>query len=134
LTAPNLSKSGRILVADDDPVTLRLVTAVVQKEGYTVVPACDGREARELLQRDADFLAAIFDVMMPHIQGTELVRYMRSEKRLMRIPVIMMTAEQDPKVSTESFAAGAVVFLPKPFTTSQMQAMLRMLIGKTRGA
>ncbi len=134
MAAPNLSKSGRILVADDDPVTLRLVTAIVHKEGYTVVPARDGREARELLQTDADFLAAVFDVMMPHIQGTELVRYMLSEKQLMRIPVIMMTAEQDPKVSTESFAAGAVVFLPKPFTTSQMQAMLRMLIGKTRGA
>ncbi|HEV7842043.1 MAG TPA: response regulator [Pyrinomonadaceae bacterium] len=122
--------SRRILVADDDPAILRLVTAIVEKEGYEVVPAKDGREAYQLLQKGSDFLAGIFDVMMPHIQGPELVRYMRTEKRLMRIPVMMMTAEQNPKLPTDSFAAGAVVFLPKPFTTTQLQMMLRMLVNK----
>lgn len=122
--------SRRILVADDDPAILRLVTAIVEKEGYEVVPAKDGREAYQILQKESDFLAGIFDVMMPHIQGPELVRYMRTEKRLMRIPVMMMTAEQNPKLSSDSFAAGAVVFLPKPFTTAQLQIMLRMLISK----
>ncbi|HVF50264.1 MAG TPA: response regulator [Pyrinomonadaceae bacterium] len=122
--------SRRIIVADDDPAILRLVTAIVEKEGYEVVPARDGREAYKILQADSDFLAGIFDVMMPHIQGPELVRFMRTEKRLMRIPVMMMTAEQNPKLSSDSFAAGAVVFLPKPFTTSQLQIMLRMLISK----
>ena len=134
MAAQNLQASRRILVADDDPAILRLVTAIVEKEGYTVVPARDGREAYKLLQSDADFLAGIFDVMMPHIQGPELVRYMRTEKRLMRIPVMMMTAEQNPKLSSDSFAAGAVVFLPKPFTTSQLQIMLRMLISKAKGS
>jgi len=122
--------SRRILVADDDPAILRLVTAIVEKEGYTVVPARDGREAYKILQSDADFVAGIFDVVMPHIQGPELVRYMKTEKRLMKIPVMMMTAEQNPKLSSDSFSAGAVVFLPKPFTTAQLQIMLRMLIAK----
>ena len=122
--------SRRILVADDDPAILRLVTAIVEKEGFTVVAARDGREAYKILQTDADFVAGIFDVVMPHIQGPEIVRYMKTEKRLMRIPVMMMTAEQNPKLSSDSFAAGAVVFLPKPFTTAQLQIMLRMLISK----
>jgi CheY-like chemotaxis protein len=122
--------SRRILVADDDPAILRLVTAIVEKEGYAVVPARDGREAYKILQGDADFVASIFDVVMPHIQGPELVRYMKTEKRLMKIPVMMMTAEQNPKLSSDSFSAGAVVFLPKPFTTAQLQIMLRMLIAK----
>ena len=126
----NPQTSRRILVADDDPAILRLVTAIVEKEGYEVVPARDGREAYKLLQSDSDFLAGIFDVVMPHIQGPELVRYMKTEKRLMRIPVMMMTAEQNPKLSSDSFSAGAVVFLPKPFTTAQLQIMLRMLIAK----
>lgn len=130
MSAQPPTTSRRILVADDDPAILRLVTAIVEKEGYEVVPAKDGREAYQLLQKDSDFLAGIFDVMMPHIQGPELVRYMRTEKRLMRIPVMMMTAEQNPKLSSDSFAAGAVVFLPKPFTTAQLQIMLRMLISK----
>ena len=123
--------SRRILVADDDPAILRLVTAIVEKEGYTVVPARDGREAYKILQDDTNFIAAIFDVVMPHIQGPEIVRYMKTEKRLMRIPVMMMTAEQNPKLSSDSFAAGAVVFLPKPFTAAQLQIMLRMLISKS---
>ena len=126
--------SRRILVADDDPAILRLVTAIVEKEGYQVVPARDGRDAYKLLQTDGEFVACVFDVVMPHIQGPELVRYMKTEKKLMKIPVMMMTAEQNPKLSSDSFAAGAVVFLPKPFTTSQLQVMLRMLISKARSA
>jgi len=112
---------GRILVADDDPAILRLVSAIVEKEGFLVVSARDGKEAYKLLQADADFTAAVFDVVMPHISGPELVRHMRTEKRFMRIPVMMMTAEQDPKLSSDSFAAGAVVFLPKPFTTTHFR-------------
>jgi len=120
----------RILVADDDPAILRLVTTIMQKEGYEVLTARDGREAYKILQEDANFIAAIFDVVMPHIQGPELVRYMMTENRLRRIPVMMMTAEQNPKLPSDSFAAGAVVFLPKPFTTTQLQMMLRMLVNK----
>jgi CheY-like chemotaxis protein len=126
----NDNQSRRILVADDDPAILRLVTAILEKENFGVVSARDGREAYKILQSDQDFTAAILDVVMPHISGPELVRFMKTEKRLMRIPVMMMTAEQDPKLSSDSFAAGAVVFLPKPFTTAQLHIMLQMLISK----
>jgi CheY-like chemotaxis protein len=128
--AEDAKSHGRILVADDDPAILRLMATILDKENYEVVTARDGREAYKILQGDADFIAAILDVVMPHISGPELVRYMKTESRLTRIPVMMMTAEQDPKLSSDSFAAGAVVFLPKPFTTAQLQTMLQMLMGK----
>jgi CheY-like chemotaxis protein len=124
------TKSQRVLIADDDPAILRLVTAIVEKEGFETVAAHDGQEALNILQLDNDFIAAIFDVMMPHFQGPEIVRRMRADKNLMHIPVMIMTAEQSLSLQSESFAAGAVVFVPKPFTTSQMQTMLRMLIRK----
>jgi CheY-like chemotaxis protein len=127
----NTSK-GRILVADDDPAILRLVKAILEKEGFNVTTARDGKEAYKALQESAGITAAVFDVVMPHIPGPELVRYMKTEKRFMNIPVMMMTAEQDPKLSRDSFAAGAVVFLPKPFTTTQLQTMLRMLVGRSK--
>jgi len=120
----------RMLVADDDPAILRLIATILEKESFNVVTARDGREAYKILQADPNFTAAILDVVMPHISGPELVRYMKSEERLKRIPVMMMTAEQDPKLSSDSFSAGAIVFLPKPFTTAQLQIMLQMLIGK----
>ncbi len=122
------SDSAQILVADDDPAILRLVKAIVEKEGYTVVAARDGKEAYKLLQSGEPFVAAILDVVMPYIQGTELAKHMQSEKRLMKIPVIIMTAEQNPRLSSESFSSGAVAFLPKPFSTAQLQTMLRMFV------
>jgi len=129
-TSTSSNQSRRVLVADDDPAILRLVKTILEKENYDVVTARDGREAYKILQTDDNFTAGIFDVVMPHISGPELVRFMKTENRLMRIPVMMMTAEQDPKLSSDSFSAGAVVFLPKPFTTAQLNIMLQMLVGK----
>lgn len=120
----------RILVADDDELTLRMVSAIVETEGYQAVSVSDGRHALRLLQQDATFSAAIFDMMMPHLQGLDLILYMKADKRLQHIPVCMITAEQDPKVWDESVSAGASVFLPKPFTPPQVQMMLRMLASK----
>ena len=134
VTSGSSEKTRRMLVADDDPAILRLIATILEKENFTVVTARDGREAYKTLQADADFTAAILDVVMPHITGPELVRFMKEDDRLKKIPVMMMTAEQDPKLSRDSFAAGAVVFLPKPFTSVQLQTMLRMLIGKARGS
>jgi|SRR5438552_4884947 len=117
----------RVLVADDDPVIRHLVASSVKKAGYTPVEVTDGREAYRTLQEDSDFKAAIFDMMMPYLEGIDVIRYMRTEKRLMRIPVMMITSEQDLKVMTNSFAAGASVYLPKPFNPEQLQTTLSML-------
>jgi CheY-like chemotaxis protein len=125
--------SRRVLVADDDPLTLRMVSAIVETEGYRVVAAADGRQALNILQQDATFSVAIFDMMMPHLQGLDLILYMKADERLRRIPVGMITAERDPKVWDESVAAGACVFLPKPFTPPQIKMMLRMLASKAGG-
>jgi CheY-like chemotaxis protein len=131
---PLTNRTQRILVADDDPVIRLLVTSIVKKEGYTPVVVEDGREAYRVLQSDADFGAAIFDMMMPHLEGMDVIRHMRTERRLMRIPVMLITSERDFGLLTESFAAGAAVFLPKPFTTGQLQLMLRMLLDKSERA
>lgn len=127
MSEENTDGQQQVLVADDDPAILRLVKAIVEKEGFAAVTARDGKEAYKLLQTES-FAAAIFDVVMPYIQGTELVRYMQSEKKLMNIPVIVMTAEQNPRLSSESFSMGAVAFLPKPFTPIQLQTMVRMFV------
>jgi CheY-like chemotaxis protein len=120
----------RILVADDDALTLRMVSAIVETEGYQAVPVADGRQALKALQEDGTFNAAIFDMMMPHLQGLDLILFMKADERLRRIPVGMITAERDPKVWDDGVAAGACVFLPKPFTPPQVQMMLRMLASK----
>lgn len=117
-------------MADDDPVIRHLVTTIVTREGYTVIVANDGDEAYRFLQRDADFRAAIFDMMMPGLKGLDVLRYMRTENRMLRIPVLMITSVKDFTLMTDLFAAGATAILPKPFSILQMQSMLHMLIGQ----
>jgi two-component system chemotaxis sensor kinase CheA len=117
----------RILIADDNETILHLVTRVAEKEGYEVVKASNGREAYKILQVDSNFSVAIFDINMPHLQGTELVSHMQTEKRLMRIPVMMMTAQSNLLALSKSMAERAVVFLPKPFTTHQLRILLLMI-------
>ena len=118
----------RILIADDDPVMRHLLTSIVRKEGYDTVVVDNGREAYRILQSDADFRAGIFDMMMPHLEGLDIIRYMRTEKRLRRIPVMMISAERDLQLMARSFVAGATVFFTKPFNTEQFQNSLRILL------
>ena len=122
--------SDRILVAEDDAVIMRMVTAILEKEGYRVVPAHDGGEAYRILHTDADFVGAIFDMHMPYLKGLDLIGYMQTERRLRRIPVMIMTAERDLTLCSKMFSAGAVLFLQKPFTPIQMQTLLGLLVGK----
>lgn len=119
----------RVLIADDDPVVRRLLSSVVTSEGYTAVTVNDGRAAFRMLQSDANFTAALFDMRMPGLEGIDLIRHMRTERRLQRIPVMLITAENDLKVMSDSFAAGAVAFLSKPLTVDKLQNALRMLLG-----
>jgi len=123
---------NRVLIADDDPVMRHLVTTMVKQQDCEVVVVNDGRAAYRILQSDSQFRAAILDMTMPFLEGLDLVRYMRSEKRLMRIPIMMITAEQDIKLMASSFSAGATAFLSKPFTPEQLQSAIRMLIGNRK--
>ncbi|NNF00381.1 MAG: response regulator [Pyrinomonadaceae bacterium] len=123
-------RQARILLADDDRVVLRTLEAIVEKHGYEPVVAADGLEAYNLLSTDGDFDATMFDMFMPHLKGIDLVRYMRQDEDLMDIPVGVITAQEDPKLWDQSLAAGADVFLPKPFSAPQVTMMLDMMIGK----
>lgn len=123
-----MRSTKRVLIADDDPVSRRLLSAAVTSEGFTAVVVEDGRAAFRILQSDADFTAAVFDMSMPGLNGIDVIRHMRTERRLQRIPVMLITADQDLKVMSDSFAAGAVAFLSKPLTLDKLQTALRMLL------
>lgn len=120
--------SNRVLIADDDPVMRHFLAAVVKQQQCEVVVASDGREAYRILQADSKFRAVILDISMPFLEGLDLVHYMRSEKRLMNIPIMIITAEENLKLMNDSFSAGATAFLPKAFTSEQLESAVRMLL------
>ena len=119
---------GRVLIADDDPVMRKILTSIVTNEQYEAVQAGDGREAFRVLKSDANFKGALFDLKMPGLTGLDLVSHMKTEKRLQRIPVMIITAETETKVVSEIFRAGAVAYLPKPFSRDQITRAIRMLL------
>lgn len=120
----------RVLVVDDDPLLLDIVSSIVTKSGFQIVTADNGRDAHRILSEDSNFAAAILDVELPHLKGTDILDYMHKEKRLMRIPVIIMTANESVRIQMDSLNAGAVIFVPKPFERSTMETMLRLLTNR----
>ncbi|MGZ8848207.1 MAG: response regulator, partial [Pyrinomonadaceae bacterium] len=128
-TMDGLREPARVLVADKDPITGRLLVSSGGREGYRVVTVEDGREAYRMLKSDGDFKAVVFDIALPNVEGVEIVRYMKTEKRLMHIPIVILAGERGLKLISECFSAGAIAFLPKPFTTEQLRRTLRMAIG-----
>lgn len=123
---------GRVLVVEDDPVILMLVRDVIEEEGYFGVTAANGLEAFKLLEKDANYAAGVFDIKMPHIQGTDLIRHMQANRRLQNIPVMVMTGDQSLSAQSESYAAGAALFLPKPFTRATLKTMFHQLVERKR--
>lgn len=118
----------RVLVADDDLLTSQMLATIAGKDGYRVVSVQDGREAYRMLKTDADFRVAIFNMAMPNLKGLDIIHYMKTEKRLMRIPVVVVSGEKGLKLISDSFAAGATMFLPKPFTSDQLQRTLQIAL------
>jgi CheY-like chemotaxis protein len=123
---------ARVLVVDDDPLTGQLLVSIGEREGYQVVSVNDGRKAYRMLKSDANFTAAVFNMTMPNLDGVDIVRYMKTEKRLMRIPVVIVAGDHGLKLISDSFAAGALAFLPKPFTTEKLARTIRLAIGSGR--
>lgn len=117
----------RVLIVEDDPIISTIVKNIVENENYKAVVIDDGQEALSVLAKDGNFVAAIFDVEVPKIKGTDLLQYMRTEKRLKRIPVMIMSAEQNFKVQMDSYAAGASLFIPKPFERSTFETLFKVL-------
>jgi len=84
----------RVLIADDDRDARVLWTAVAEAESLQVTEAEDGRAAIEILEKDGNFSLIILDVMMPFVEGYEVLKHIRQDDRLKAIPVIISTADR----------------------------------------
>lgn len=113
----------KILVADDESVSRLRVRRFLDKLGHEVVEACDGRQAWEQFQRQPLSLL-IVDWMMPKLDGLELCRMIRMERRPRYTYIIMLTALDGKGSYLEGIGAGADDFITKPFDADELQARL----------
>ena len=124
------AKAGpaRILLAEDDRALRRFLQIILERAGYTVIPAADGLEAMKIaLSSAVDIL--VTDAMMPNLSGHELCRFIRNSQTLAHMPVILLSAlEQKEPGEGEKVDA----FLSKPVAGEDLIACIEKLLARAR--
>ncbi len=115
----------KILIAEDDPLSLRILESFLEKWEFDVVATRDGRAALQALQAEDGPRLAILDWMMPEMDGVELCRVLRKVKGERYIYIILLTAKDQKESIVEGIEAGADDYLIKPFDSNELRARLR---------
>jgi DNA-binding response OmpR family regulator len=124
-------ENGRplVLVADDDPDILALVSFRLERAGYDVLGAQDGDEALRLaLERTPDL--AVLDVMMPKLDGYEVTTRLRQNGSTRRMPIILLTARVQEADIARGFEVGADDYVKKPFSPQELGARVQAILGR----
>ena len=115
-----------ILIVEDEPVN-RLLLAGMLEENYEILQAADGREAMRYIEKGEDIALILLDLLMPNMNGYEVLRALRERKLLTQIPVIVLTSETSAEV--QSLNLGAIDFIPKPYDAPEViRARVRRII------
>ena len=126
-----MSENGQplILIADDDPDILELVSFRLERAGYEVLQARNGEEAVQVaIVRRPDL--AILDVMMPRLDGNEATRRLREHDETRRMPVILLTARVQEDDIARGFEAGADDYVKKPFSPQELGSRVQAVLGR----
>jgi phosphate regulon transcriptional regulator PhoB len=120
----------KILVVDDEPDIVELVTYNLRKEGFEVSSAFDGAEALAKIRKERfDFL--ILDLMLPGMPGMEICRIMRSDPHTKNVPIIMLTAKGEEVDKILGLEMGADDYMTKPFSPRELLARVKTVMRRT---
>jgi DNA-binding response OmpR family regulator len=114
----------KVLIADDDGVSRRLLQSYLQKWGYEVAVATDGLEAWRMFEQD-DFPLVITDWMMPGMDGPDLIKKIRAADREHYVFTILLSSRSQKEDVVEGMEAGADDFVNKPFDRDELHVRLR---------
>jgi two-component system alkaline phosphatase synthesis response regulator PhoP/two-component system response regulator VicR len=122
----------RILAVDDEPNIVRLIEVNLVRHGYQVETANNGVQALERIRANRPDLV-VSDVMMPEMDGFELLTNIRKDPALADLPVIMLTAKAQDKNVMEGYSRGADLYLTKPFNPAELLAFVRRILSSASG-
>jgi len=122
------ARTGRILIVDDQPANLRVVGALLERNGYAVATAGNGPDALAAARAAPPDLV-LLDMMMPGMDGFELLAALKGEPGMRQVPAIFLTAAQDRELLLRAFEAGAVDYVTKPFIPEELLARVGAHIG-----
>ena len=118
----------RVLIADDEPNIVISLEFLMQREGHTVSVARDGIAALEAIRRDRPDLV-LLDVMMPGMSGFDVCQAVRADESLATVKIVLLTAKGRETDTTKGLALGADAYITKPFSTRELAARVRELLG-----
>jgi len=122
----------RVLIVDDDPDILRLVSYNAAQAGFEVTTAATGRKALEIIQKHPPDLI-ILDVMLPDVDGLEVCRMLRQQNQSRRIPIIMLTARGEEIDRVVGFELGADDYVAKPFSPRELVLRMKSMLRRSGG-
>jgi len=115
---------AEVLVVDDEPAVLKLLTDVLADHGYKVRPASCARLAlRSIAAKIPDLI--LLDILMPGLDGIETCRLLKADERTKAIPVVFMTGQTDSGAKVKGFDAGGVDYVTKPFQVEELLARIK---------
>jgi CheY-like chemotaxis protein len=120
----------KILVVDDDPGALTLISFALRREGYQVTTASNGLEALTVASRES-FHLAILDIMMPDMDGYEVCRHLRQNPGTAELPIIMLTARSMLPDKISGFRSGTDEYITKPVLPSELMVRVKSLLFRT---
>ena len=120
----------KILVADDEIYMVRLLEMTLKKGGYEVVTCRDGAEALAI-SATANPQLIVMDVMMPGLDGLSAIRQLKQNEATRSIPVVVLSSKGHALTRVEAEAAGAALFLAKPFSPNQLLSEVKKILGQT---
>jgi two-component system alkaline phosphatase synthesis response regulator PhoP/two-component system response regulator VicR len=116
----------KILVCDDERHIVRLIQVNLERQGWQVVTAYDGKEGLEKIKSERPDLV-VLDVMMPYMDGFEVLKTLRREPQFESLPVIMLTAKAQDKDVFEGYHYGADMYLTKPFNPMELVTFVKRI-------
>ena len=121
----------RVLVIEDDPATVLLISYILKEQGYKVLTALNGIEGfRKAVEQEPDLV--ILDIMMPEVDGFKICRALRREDRTSHLPILMFSAKARQIDKDAGLSAGADDYLTKPADPSEIVSRVDRVLAQSR--
>jgi DNA-binding response OmpR family regulator len=118
-----------VLVVEDDQVVMTLLDHMLVRRGFRVRRAVDGRQAAAIIEEVDPPSLVLLDVMLPYVDGFELMRRIRASDPWSKVPIIMLTAKSGERDVVRALGAGANDYVVKPFKPEELIARVRRFVG-----